>query len=111
MVPHGVSTTMSGAKTTYPEITKAQWAVLEAMTDQRCANLLEAADFISDLSPEAKAFLKSADKKKIQSLNENIEFYSTSKAVWKFLWIGGGAIMALLAAWKTLGDYISVKIK
>lgn len=95
----------------YPHITKAQWAVLSMMTDQRCANMMEAVDFVADLSAEAKEFLKSADKVKIEKLNANLEFFATSKAVWKFLWIGGGMMMTVLAVWKTLGDYITVKIK
>jgi hypothetical protein len=95
----------------YPEITRAQWAVLSAWTDQRCENMMEAADFVSDLSPEAKAFLKSADKKKIGQLNANLDFYSNTKAIWRFLWIGGSMLVGAATVWKTLGDYISVKLK
>lgn len=90
----------------YPQITRAQWAVLSAMTDQRCEHMMEAMDFVADLSPEAKAFLKTADKEKIDQLNDNMHFYSASKTIWKFLWIGGGVVVAGLQAWKTFGDYI-----
>jgi hypothetical protein len=95
----------------FPQITRAQWAVLSAWTDQRCENMMEAADFVADLSPEAKAFLKSADKEKVEQLNANLDFYSTSKAIWKFLWIGGSMLVGVATLWKTLGDYITVKIK
>ena len=44
----------------FPELTKAQWSYLEAITDQRITNALEAADFISDLSKEAKDFLQNS---------------------------------------------------
>lgn len=46
----------------YPEITPAQWAVLQALTDQRCVNLMEAIDFIADLPPETKIALMQGDK-------------------------------------------------
>jgi hypothetical protein len=44
----------------FPELTPAQWAYLAALTDQRITNSLEAADFISDLSKEAKDFLQNS---------------------------------------------------
>src|SRR5258708_20548384 len=100
---------------TYPEITEAQWAVLSAWTDQRCENMMEAADFVADPSPEAKKLLREADKEKIKQLNSNMEFFATSKAVWKFLWIGGGIIVGILVGapqfWKTFGKYFTVKLK
>jgi hypothetical protein len=95
----------------YPEITRAQWAVLAAWTDQRCENMMEAADFVSDLSPAAKDFLRSADEEKIKQLNSNLEFYTTSKAIWRFLWIGGSVLVGVATLWKTLGEYVTVKIK
>jgi hypothetical protein len=95
----------------FPQITRAQWAVLSAWTDQRCENMMEAADFVADLSPAAKKFLRDADEEKIGQLNANLDFYSTSKAIWKFLWIGGSMLVGVATLWKTLGDYITVKIK
>jgi hypothetical protein len=88
-----------------------QKAFMVGMTDQRAANLWDAADFIADLSPEAKEWLRNADKKKIEQLNANLEFYVTSKAIWRFLWIGGSMLGGVLTLWKTVGDYITVKIK
>lgn len=46
----------------FPEITQAQWAVLSALTDQRCVNLMEAADFVADLPEETKNALMQGDK-------------------------------------------------
>lgn len=95
----------------YPEITRAQWAVLSAWTDQRCENMMEAADFVADLSPAAKKFLRDADEKKIKQLNSNLEFYTTSKAIWRFLWIGGSFLVGVLTFWKAIGEYVTVKFK
>lgn len=95
----------------YPKITRAQWAVLSAWTDQRCQNMMESADFVADLSPEAKEFLRKADKDKIEQLNSNLEFYSTSKAIWRFIWVGGSVLVGAATLWKTLGEYITVKFK
>jgi hypothetical protein len=99
----------------YPEITRAQWAVLTAMSDQRCANMIEAMDFVADLSPEAKEFLQKADRKKIRQLNENMDFFAASRTIWKFLWIGGGSfvgvVLGAIHLWKTFGEYFSVKLK
>lgn len=46
----------------YPELTRAQWGVLNALTDQRCVNLMEAIDFISDLPEETKNALQLGEK-------------------------------------------------
>lgn len=95
----------------YPELTPAQWSVIAALTDQRCANILEAADFISDLSPEAKAFLKSADRAKIAQMIANLEFYRTSRAIWRFLLVGGSFLIGLATVVKFVNDFVSVKFK
>ncbi len=92
-------------------MTDVQKAFMEGMTDQRVANMWEAADFIYDLSPEAKDWLRKADKEKIDQLNANLEFYATSRAIWRFLLVGGSVVGGLLTLWKTVGDYITVKIK
>lgn len=68
----------------YPEITEAQWAVLVALTDERCKGLLEAIDFIRDLpdetrqflrdaQPETVKFLRGARKEEIEKLQEGIQ--------------------------------------
>jgi mannose/fructose/N-acetylgalactosamine-specific phosphotransferase system component IID len=93
------------------DLTDVQQAFWVGMTDQRAANIWDAADFIADLSPEAKEFLRKADKDKIKQLNANLEFYSTSRAIWRFLWIGGSVLVGAATLWKTIGDYITVKIR
>ncbi|EJN15676.1 hypothetical protein PMI42_00693 [Bradyrhizobium sp. YR681] len=99
----------------YPQITRAQWAVLSAWTDQRCENMMEAADFVADLSPEAKDFLKGADGDKIKQLNEQLAFYSASRTIWRFLWIGGGVVLGIVVGVsqlvKAFGDHFTVKFK
>lgn len=99
----------------YPEITEEQWSILSAMTPQRCTNMMEAMDFYSDLSPEAKAFLKAADKTKIEKLNAQLEFFEASKTIWRFIWIGGGMLLAVVVGftqlWKTFGEWFTVKLK
>lgn len=99
----------------YPQITRAQWAVLVAMTDQRCERMMEAMDFVADLSPEAKEFLRTADEKKIKELNSNLEFFATSRAVWKFLMIGGamlvGIVVGISQMWKVFGEHFTIKFK
>ncbi len=92
-------------------MTDVQMEFWVGMTAQRVANMWDAADFIADLSPDAKEWLRKADKKKIEQLNANIEFYSTSKAIWRFLWIGGSVVVGLATMWKTVGEYITVKFK
>jgi hypothetical protein len=85
------------------------------MSDQRCEHMMEAMDFVSDLSVEAKEFLKGADKEKIERMNANLEFYASSKAVWRFFLIGGSILVSFIvgaaAIWKTVGEYVSVKFK
>ena len=99
----------------YPEITQEQWSVLQAMTPQGCTNLLEARDFVADLSPEAKKWLRMADKEKIDQLNSTINFNSSSKIVWRFFYIGGAMIFSAFVGFKvilmTFGEYFMVKIK
>jgi hypothetical protein len=99
----------------YPEITQEQWTVLQAMTPQGCANLLEARDFVADLSPEAKDWLKKADKEKIAELNSTISFNTSTKIIWRFFYIGGGMVVAAFVAvkmfWTTFGEIFTVKMK
>jgi hypothetical protein len=54
----------------YRGLTDAQEALLVALSDQRCANLLATADFVADLSPEAKEFLREAKPKTLTFLKD-----------------------------------------
>jgi len=103
MAPHG--------KFDPATMTPAQEAFWVGMTDQRVADVWEAAGFIAELSPEAKEFLRKADRGTIAELNANLDFYRTSKAIWRFILVGCSAAVGLVTLWKTIGDYITVKFK
>lgn len=60
--------------TTVENITEAQAAVLRALTDQRCSNLLEVADVWADLPEATKRFLKEADPKTLNFLRLTREY-------------------------------------
>lgn len=85
------------------------------MTTQRVINLAASADFFEEISPEAREWLRKADEEKILKLNSTIEFMTASKIIWKFLWVGGGMIVAAFAGfsviWKTFGEFFTVKLK
>ena len=97
------------------EMTDVQEAFMRGMTDQRAANMWDAADFIADLSPEAREFLRSADKKKIERVEAMLRFMDAGNLVWKFLIVGGatlfGAITGILALWEYIASHITVKLK
>lgn len=97
------------------DMTDVQAAFFGGLTDQRVANMWQAADDWADLSPEAKEWLRMADKKHIEKLNSTIEFMTASRTIWKFLWVGGGMAVAAFVgatqAWKAFGDIFTVKLK
>ncbi|MBV5268992.1 MAG: hypothetical protein JZU55_02575 [Afipia sp.] len=93
------------------DATDVQKAFWKGLTDQRVANMWAAADDWADLSPEAKEFLRRADKKKIQQLNSHMEFMNAAGIVWKFLWVGGATIFAMFVGITQLWDWISKHIK
>ena len=59
---------MTGRK--FPDLTEAQEAFLVSLTTQRVANLMETADFISDLGNEAKDFLREAEPDTLKFLRK-----------------------------------------
>ena len=96
-------------------MTDVQHAFWVGMTDQRVANMWEAAEFISDLSPEAKEWLRHANKDKIEELESTLQFINNANIVRKFLMIAGatifGIIVAVAQAWDWLSKFFVVKIK
>ena len=96
-------------------MTDVQEAFWIGMTDQRVANLWEAAEFIADMSPDAKEWLRRADKAKIEELESTIQFMNNANVVRKFLMIAGatifGAIIAVSQAWEWISKFFIVKIK
>jgi len=107
MPPHG--------KFDPDNMTDVQEAFLVGMTDQRAANMWDAADFIADLSPEAKEFLRHADKEKIEQLDATLKFMNATNIIWKFLWVGGATIFGLAVGitqfWEWFSKLFTVKIK
>jgi hypothetical protein len=106
---------MENDRPVFPQVTRSQWEVLSALTDQRCVNLMEAMDFVADLSPEAKHFLLKADKEKIDQLNDTMSSYINTRTVWRFLLIGGGVVVSFVTAasvfFRTFSEYITIKWK
>ena len=102
-------------KFTLETMTDVQEAFMVMMTPQRVANLVEAADLIADLSPEAKEWLRRADKEKIAELEATLKFWNNTNVIWRFLWIGGGTIVAAVVgiaqAWDWLSKLFIVKFK
>lgn len=94
-----------------PDATDVQREFWKGMTDQRVANMWEAADFIHDLSPEAKEFLRRADKKKIRQLETHIDFMNAAGVVWKFLWVGVVALFSIFVGAAQLWDWFSKYFK
>lgn len=98
-------------KPVYPEITVAQWEVLSAWTDQRCTNMLDAADFLSDLTEKQKAFLKQAEPETLDFLRrlrpeevKGLEAYLLLRSTSSYLAWGIGSIVVGLAAILLLWD-------
>ena len=92
-------------------ITDVQRAFLKGMTDQRVANMWDAADFIADLSPDTKEFLRKADKQKIEQLDATLKFMNATGIIWKFLLAGGVTVFGLAKAWEWLSQFFTVKLK
>lgn len=93
------------------KLTDVQKAFLVALTDQRAANMLDAADFIFDMSPETKEFLRKADKDKIRQLDATLKFMSATGIIWKFLLASGVTMFGLAKAWDWASQYFTVKLK
>jgi len=97
--------------TNQTDLTDVQAAFLKGMTDQRAANMWDAADFIADLSPDTKDFLRKADKQKIEQLDATLKFMNATGIVWKFLLAGGVTIFGFVKAWEWLSQFFTVKLK
>ncbi|WP_291869628.1 hypothetical protein [Bradyrhizobium sp.] len=103
------------------KMTDVQKAFLVCLTDQRAANMLEAADFIADLPQEAKDLLKNADKsalkwlerahpEDIAQLQYSIKVMEATKLLVKILWfMVAGAVMTLLGVWEKVSTLFKTK--
>lgn len=89
-------------------LTAAQEALLSAFTDQRCANILESADFIHDLTraqkdfltqaqPETLEFLRSLRKEEVEGLQAYLTLRSTGSYIaWAVAALAAGMVTVLL---------------
>jgi len=91
------------------KLTDVQRAFLKGMTDQRAANMWDAAEFIADLSPHTKEFLRKADKDKIEQLDATLKFMNATGVIWKFLLAGGVTIFGFVKAWEWLSQFVKLK--
>jgi hypothetical protein len=94
-----------------PGATDVQQAFWKGLTDQRVANMWDAADFIADLSPEARDFLRKADKEKIEDLEKHISFMNAAGIVWKFLWVGVATLFAAFIGLTQIWDWFAKHFK
>jgi len=69
------------------------------------------ADFIHDLSPEAREFLRKADKWKIEQLESHISFMNAAGIVWKFLWVGAATLFAMFIGLNQIWDWFAKHFK
>lgn len=105
-------------------MTDVQWAFWVGLTDQRVANLWDAADYIADLKPEAKDLLRNADRstlkwleraspEDIEQLQYSIKFMEASKLLGRVAWFVAaficGAIITFVTAWDKLKSVFVTK--
>ena len=103
------------------EMTDVQRAFWIGLTDQRVADIWDAAGFIADLSPEARDLLRNADKstmkflerarpEEISQLQRSIKLMEASKMITKVLWfLLTGALLTLLDAWTKIAVFFKIK--
>jgi hypothetical protein len=106
------------------QMTDVQKAFWVGLTDQRIANIWEASDYIADLKPEAKDFLRNADKaalkwleraspEDIDQLQYSIRFMEASKLLGNLVWFVAaaffGSLITLLIFWEKVSALFRVK--
>jgi hypothetical protein len=103
------------------EMTDVQKAFWTGLTDQRIANIWEAADYIADLPQEAKDLLRNADKKAlkwleraspedIDQLQYSIKVMEATKLLWKIVWfVLAGALLTMLNVWEKISALFKAK--
>ena len=100
----------------------AQKAFWYGMTEQRVANMWDAADFIADLSPEGREFLRSADKKtlaflqglraeEIDQLKSGISAYGAFMTTGRILRTVGIVTFSIFIASLTIWEYVAKWLK
>jgi hypothetical protein len=106
------------------EMTAAQKAFWIGMTDQRVANMWEAADDWADLKPEAKDLLRNAEpttlrwlerasEDDIKQLQYSVKFLEASRLLGRFMWFVVaslfGAVIAVMTFWEKLQTFLKAK--
>jgi hypothetical protein len=99
------------------DMTDVQRAFWVGLTDQRVANIWEAADYIADLKPEAKDLLRNAEpatlrwlerasEEDITQLKYSIKFMEASKLLGRVAWVVAatlaGILIGVLTLWEKL---------
>jgi len=103
------------------EMTDVQKAFWIGLTDQRVADIWDAAGFISDLKPEARDLLRNADKstlkflerarpEEINQLQRSIKLMDAAKLWTKVLWfLLTGALLTILDVWQKIAVFLKIK--
>lgn len=101
----------------WPKLTHAQRAMWEAFTDQRCANFVSAADFISDLKDYQKDFLSQSGKETLEFLRtmrpeevKGLQAYLALRSTGSFMLWGIGTLVAgfiaVTSVWGTVSGWL-----
>jgi hypothetical protein len=101
--------------TSFDDLTDVQRAFFVTLTDQRVANIVQAADDWHDLRPEAKDLLRNADPKTlgwleraspedIELLKYSISFIAASRLLGRVSWIVGATLFGIAIGVMTLWD-------
>lgn len=98
----------------YPVITREQHAFLSMLTSQRCANLVEAIDFYTDLPEPVKRMLETANPETIEFLRElrkeevqGLKSYLLLRSTGSYLAWGVGALVGAIIAGSALYNTIT----
>ena len=110
-----------GEPSTFDDLTDVQRAFLVTLTDQRVANICEAADDWHDLRPQAKELLRNArpetlewleraSEQDIELLKYSISFIAASRLLGKVTWVIGAALFGVAIGFLTLWDRVKALV-
>jgi hypothetical protein len=96
----------------YAELSPVARAFIETLDDEKIVQMTEAGALIRDLSPEAKAFLRSsepatlkwlerADGEKLKKVDAAIQFMSNAEFMGKWTWRGIFGFLAISGGFYT----------
>jgi hypothetical protein len=104
------------------KMTKAQVAFWVGMTDQRVANMWEAADLIAGLGADGKEFFRAADpatfkflkglrEEEVKDLAACVKYFIAFRTAFSFIFWGVGVLLAAFVAVITAWDKVSGLVK